>query len=70
MLAEAPALVAERGPDGRRPIARHCGGPDWRERAAIRSLELLGMTRNFLEFLDLYKAFYKDSGVLGGPGRS
>ena len=29
-----------------------------------------GITRDFLKFLAFYNAFYEDSGVLGGPGRS
>ena len=37
--------------------------------AAIQSLELLGITKNFLEF-DSYDACYEHSGVLGGPGKS
>ena len=39
----------------------------------MQSLELLRITRNFLEFLDLYEAFSRDSGVprvLGGPRKS
>ena len=39
------------------------------QEAPIQSLEFLGIPRTFLEFLDLYKAFYEETWVLGGPRR-